>query len=386
MRVHGYAAGHAHPRHRRPRQGRLGHRRRPPSRPATTSPPATSARPSSRRAGPASRATSRPTSPTPATRSRSCAATTPSSTPPRSPSRRRNPPHHGLPEQPDGDVQHARGGGALRRRRASSTSRARPCPASSSPSAPFLPDYAPVDEEHPIRPQDPYALAKHFGEQLMDAAVRALGHPRDLDPARRWVQWEGNYERNLGPALRDPEARAERVALGLHRRLRPRRRAAAGRRVRRSTPARGRSTSPRPTTAPTGRSRSSIRHHHGDDVELRELAREDASRDLDREGRAAARLRPARSWRDYLTEDGELLDAAARAARARRDRRPARARRARLGSVAATVGDRRLVGGGTRAGRPAPPRRRRPRRASRPRAAPRRATSSLSRCSREQRA
>ncbi|MET9343557.1 NAD-dependent epimerase/dehydratase family protein [Nonomuraea sp. NPDC003804] len=40
------------------------------------------------------------------------------------------------------------------------------------PDRPFLPDYVPVDEEHPARPQDPYALAKHFGEQLMDAAVR----------------------------------------------------------------------------------------------------------------------------------------------------------------------------------------------------------------------
>ena len=30
----------------------------------------------------------------------------------------------------------------------------------------------PVDEEHPIRPQDPYATAKYFGELLMDGAIR----------------------------------------------------------------------------------------------------------------------------------------------------------------------------------------------------------------------
>jgi UDP-glucose 4-epimerase len=36
----------------------------------------------------------------------------------------------------------------------------------------WIAEYAPVDEEHPVRPQDPYALAKHFGEQLMDAATR----------------------------------------------------------------------------------------------------------------------------------------------------------------------------------------------------------------------
>jgi len=40
------------------------------------------------------------------------------------------------------------------------------------PERPWVPDYLPVDERHPIRPQDPYATAKHFGEQLMDRAVR----------------------------------------------------------------------------------------------------------------------------------------------------------------------------------------------------------------------
>ena len=32
------------------------------------------------------------------------------------------------------------------------------------PERPFIADYAPVDEEHAIRPQDPYALSKYFGE------------------------------------------------------------------------------------------------------------------------------------------------------------------------------------------------------------------------------
>src|ERR687893_1021950 len=67
---------------------------------------------------------------------------------------------------------------------------------------PFLPDYVPVDEDHPIRPQDPYATAKHFGEQLMDAAVRR-SDIRCISIRPRWVQHEGNYERNLGPMLRD---------------------------------------------------------------------------------------------------------------------------------------------------------------------------------------
>src|ERR687894_920741 len=70
------------------------------------------------------------------------------------------------------------------------------------PERDFLPDYAPVDEEHPIRPQDPYATAKHFGEQLMDAAVRRSDiRPISIRPC--WVQHEGNYERNLGPLVRE---------------------------------------------------------------------------------------------------------------------------------------------------------------------------------------
>ena len=64
------------------------------------------------------------------------------------------------------------------------------------PERDFLPDYVPVDEEHPVRPQDPYALSKHFGEQLCDAAVRR-SDLRCISIRPCWVQWEGNYERTL---------------------------------------------------------------------------------------------------------------------------------------------------------------------------------------------
>ena len=37
------------------------------------------------------------------------------------------------------------------------------------PTRPPLPDYLPVDEDHPRRPQDPYGLTKIVGEQLCDA-------------------------------------------------------------------------------------------------------------------------------------------------------------------------------------------------------------------------
>jgi nucleoside-diphosphate-sugar epimerase len=64
------------------------------------------------------------------------------------------------------------------------------------------PDYAPVDEEHEIRPQDPYALSKWFGELLMDAAVRR-SDIKCISLRPSWVQYEENYERNLGPQVRD---------------------------------------------------------------------------------------------------------------------------------------------------------------------------------------
>src|SRR5437870_756040 len=36
---------------------------------------------------------------------------------------------------------------------------------------PFSPDYLPVDEQHPSKPQDPYALSKVVGEQIADSFI-----------------------------------------------------------------------------------------------------------------------------------------------------------------------------------------------------------------------
>jgi nucleoside-diphosphate-sugar epimerase len=70
---------------------------------------------------------------------------------------------------------------------------------------PFLPDYLPLDERHPVRPQDPYALSKVFGEQLCDAAVRR-SDLRCVSIRPTWVQDAASYARNLGPLLRDRSA------------------------------------------------------------------------------------------------------------------------------------------------------------------------------------
>src|SRR5690349_2212022 len=67
----------------------------------------------------------------------------------------------------------------------------------------FFAPYAPIDEELENRPQDPYALSKLFGEQLMDAAV-GRSDLRAISIRPTWVQWEGNYARSLGPWLMNP--------------------------------------------------------------------------------------------------------------------------------------------------------------------------------------
>jgi UDP-glucose 4-epimerase len=167
----------------------------------------------------------------------------------------------------------------------------------------FLPDYAPVDEEHPIRPQDPYATAKHFGEQLMDAAVRR-SDVTGISIRPSWVQWEGNYARNLGPALRDPEntpsanlwsyidaydlADALRLA------------AEAG------TPGHQVVYIAAPDNHANRPLADLVRHHHGDAIELGETDREDASGISIAKARELLGYDPSRSWRDYLTDDGAL--------------------------------------------------------------------------------
>jgi UDP-glucose 4-epimerase len=172
------------------------------------------------------------------------------------------------------------------------------------PERPFHAAYAPIDEAHPNAPQDPYALAKLFGEQLMDAAVRR-SDVRAISIRPSWVQWEGNYARSLGPFLRDPEGQqsgsfwsyidaydlADALRLAAESDL-------PGHEVMYIVS---------PDNA-TGRPLAPlIRHHFGDAVEIRELPREDAG---GISWAKAARLlgyAPTRSWRDYLTADGELL-------------------------------------------------------------------------------
>ncbi|MEV0596768.1 NAD-dependent epimerase/dehydratase family protein [Nonomuraea cavernae] len=168
---------------------------------------------------------------------------------------------------------------------------------------PCLPDYAPVDEEHPIRPQDPYAIAKHFGEQLMDAAVRR-SDIRCLSLRPSWVQHEGNYERNLGPLVRDAAEQAaglwgyidvhdlaDAIVLAAESDL-------PGHEVLYLASL---------DNAGGHDFATVLREQYGDRIELRPLARPDASGISCAKAARLLGWRPKRSWRDYLDANGRSL-------------------------------------------------------------------------------
>jgi UDP-glucose 4-epimerase len=67
-----------------------------------------------------------------------------------------------------------------------------------------LPSYCPVDEAHPVAPQNPYACSKMIGEQLCDAAVRRCDGISIISIRPSWCQDSSNIARNIGPLVTDP--------------------------------------------------------------------------------------------------------------------------------------------------------------------------------------
>ena len=167
---------------------------------------------------------------------------------------------------------------------------------------PFHASYAPVDEAHPLAPQDPYALAKVFGEQLCDAAVRR-SDLRCTSIRPSWVQWEGNYERSVGPYVRDPSL--ESASLWSYIDLYD---LADALRLAVEHDAGGHEVlyvvSPDNTT---GRPLAElVRAGFGDAIELRPTDRPDASGTSWAKAARVLGYAPTRSWRDYLDDDGRL--------------------------------------------------------------------------------
>jgi UDP-glucose 4-epimerase len=166
---------------------------------------------------------------------------------------------------------------------------------------PFQPDYLPVDEEHPIRPQDPYATAKWFSELLCDRAVERTDlRCTSIRPC--WVQDEGSYERNLGPIVRDPSVLignycsyvdvydlCDAVVLAIETDL----------------PGHEVFYIASPDTIGGHPLVETVRtHYRGEGIEFRPLEREDASAISTAKARRLLGWEPKRSWRDYLDDDG----------------------------------------------------------------------------------
>ena len=167
----------------------------------------------------------------------------------------------------------------------------------------FLPEYVPVDEEHPIRPQDPYATAKYFGELLMDAAIRR-SDIRCISIRPSWVQHEGNYERNLGPQVRDASNLspnfwsyidvydlADAIVLAVESDL----------------PDHEVFYIASPDNVGNRPFEEIVREYYGDKVEIKKpLPRVDSSGISIAKAERMLGYSPKRSWSDYLDEEGKL--------------------------------------------------------------------------------
>ncbi len=170
------------------------------------------------------------------------------------------------------------------------------------PERDFLPDYVPVDEEHPLRPQDPYATAKYFGELLMEGAIRR-SDIRCISLRPSWVQHEGNYERNLGPQVRDASELspnfwsyidvydlADAIVLAVESDL----------------PGHEVFYIASPDNVGNRPFQEIVREYYGDQIEIKPLPREDSSGISIAKAQEMLGYAPKRSWSDYLDEEGKL--------------------------------------------------------------------------------
>jgi UDP-glucose 4-epimerase len=172
------------------------------------------------------------------------------------------------------------------------------------PYRPQLPHYVPVDEEHPLEPQDPYALSKVFGEQLCDAAVRREPRLSCVSIRPSWVQWEGNYARSLGPLVRSAEEPSQ--SLGSYTDLYDLADAIA---LACTADVTGHEVVYVANEDVAGGHDLAVkaRRAYGDAVEVRPVQRPDASGISSAKAQRLLGWRARRSWRDYLSADGELV-------------------------------------------------------------------------------
>ena len=173
---------------------------------------------------------------------------------------------------------------------------------------PFEPEYLPIDEEHPIRPQDPYATAKWFGELLMERAPeRADLAAISIRPC--WVQDIDSYERNLGPIVRDPSVLVGNFCsyVDVYDLV-----DATVLAVESNMPGHEVVYVASPDTIGGHPLEEVVRRHYGlTKTTIRPLPRPDASAIDSSKARRLLGWEPKRSWRDYLDEQGKLREGVA---------------------------------------------------------------------------
>jgi nucleoside-diphosphate-sugar epimerase len=81
-----------------------------------------------------------------------------------------------------------------------------------------LPEYLPLDEQHPSRPQDPYGLSKLVAEQIADSV--ALLHPPHHHQQFAFSRCDLRFLIRLGSRTLEGSRRPRQHVVGLHRRSR----------------------------------------------------------------------------------------------------------------------------------------------------------------------
>jgi len=167
------------------------------------------------------------------------------------------------------------------------------------------PTYCPVDEDHPCTPGNPYALAKHFAEQMCDAAVRRTSGALKIISIRpSWCQDERNIERNLGPLIRDHSIPQEGLwsYIDIYD-------LADAIRLAASAEVDGHEVVYIAAADNIGGRdmAAAIKAQYGDTMELRAMDRVDSSGISCAKAKRILGWEPKHTWRDYLGDDGKML-------------------------------------------------------------------------------
>jgi UDP-glucose 4-epimerase len=172
---------------------------------------------------------------------------------------------------------------------------------------PLRPSYFPIDEQHPVQPQDPYALAKHFAEQLCDAAVRR-SDLRCISIRPTWVQDAASYQRNIGPMLRAARAgRPEPTVNGWSYIDADDLAVAIRLAVTSELPGHEVLFVSSPDAPGIDDTAAALRTQYPDGVEIRDFPFPGACGTSTDKARRLLGWEPTRRWSDYLSEDGEPL-------------------------------------------------------------------------------